>query len=151
MKIIISPFPQKLKGTDKKNPKCYPHWIALINKLLLGKHEVIQVGIEGEEQLTTDFRKNLSFKELKELLLSCDTFICTDNFFQHFAHLYGKRGIVIWGLSDPKLFGYPENVNLLKDKKYLRPNQFQTWHECEYIEDAFVPPIEIINNISEFQ
>jgi ADP-heptose:LPS heptosyltransferase len=143
MKIIISPYPQKLQGTDKKNPKSYPSWISLINKLLCDKHEVIQVGIDGEEQLTTDFRKNLSFKELKELLLSCDTFICIDNFFQHFAHLYGKRGIVIWGQSDPKLFGYPENINLLKHEKYLRKNQFATWHECKYNADAFVEPEKI--------
>jgi hypothetical protein len=45
-----------------------------------------------------------------------------------------------FGQSDPNIFGYPGNINLLKDRSYLRPEQFlHWWHETVfYKEDAFV-------------
>ena len=40
-------------------------------------------------------------------------------------------------MSDKNIFGYPQNINLLKNKKYLRKNQFDTWEAEEFIEKAF--------------
>jgi hypothetical protein len=49
-----------------------------------------------------------------------------------------KQGVVIFSQSSPDIFGYKENVNLLKHKKYLREKQFWLWEQCEYNKDAFV-------------
>lgn len=148
MKILIFPWAKKLR-TEGNNPKNYPWWPELIQKLKLLGHEIVQVGIDGEQQLTEDFRKNLSFDELSLLMKSCDTWIGVDSFGQHLGWSLGCRGIAIFGQSDPNIFGHPENINVLKSREYLREQQFWWWEQAEYREDAFVRPDEIIKIFQE--
>jgi hypothetical protein len=137
--IVISPYSKKLRNGNN-NPKNYPWWPELISMI---NEPIVQVGIEGETQLVDDFSKNLSLKELSDLILECRTWISVDSFFQHLAWDIGKPGIVLWGQSDPLIFGHPENTNLLKDRKYLREKQFWWWEQCDYIEDSFMIPEEV--------
>jgi hypothetical protein len=138
--ILISPWAQKLRN-GKNNPKNYPWWPELIS--MIDEH-IIQVGVDGEEQIVNDFRKNLSLDDLGALIKQCKTWISVDSFFQHYAWYLNKPGIVLWGQSDPNIFGHPENMNLLKDRKYLRHNQFWLWEQTDYREDVFVEPSDII-------
>lgn len=134
--IVISPYSKALKN-GKNNPKNYPYWkelIALINE------PIVQVGIEGEEQLVPDFRKNLPLPELRQLIRDCRIWISCDSFLQHLGWDEGKKGIVLWGCSDPLIFGHPENINLLKDRKYLAENQFFWWDFVEHKNERFVEP-----------
>lgn len=138
--IIISPWAKPLRN-GLNNPKNYPYWkelIALINE------PIIQVGVDGEEQLVEDFRKNLSLSELEELVKQCRTWISVDSFFQHFCWDIGKYGIVLWGQSDPNIFGHPENINLLKGREHLMTNQFLMWEMIPYKKDCFVSPDEVL-------
>lgn len=138
--IIIHPFAKPLVN-GKLNPKNYPYWkelIALINE------PIIQIGVEGEEQLVDDFRKNLSIMQLRQLLKECKTWIAVDSFFQHLAWTESKQGIVLWSVSDPEIFGHGANINLLKDRVYLAQNQFLWWDFTEHNNDAFVLPEEVI-------
>jgi hypothetical protein len=141
--IIISPYAKKLRN-GKNNPKNYPWWPELISMI---NEPIVQVGVKGEERLVDDFKENLSLEELRDLILNCRTWISIDSFFQHFAWDLNKKGIVLWGQSDPNIFGHPENINLLKDRKYLREKQFWWWEQCDYIEEAFVKPEEIIKHL----
>ena len=138
--IIISPYARKLRD-GRNNPKNYPHWKELIGMI---DEPIVQIGVDGEEQLVEDFRKNLSLEELKILLLECRTWISVDSFFQHFAWDIGKPGIVLFGQSDPLIFGHPENTNLLKDRACLREKQFWWWEQTNYKPDVFVEPREVI-------
>jgi len=143
--IIISPYSQKLR-TGKLNPKNYPYWkelIALINE------PIVQVGVEDEEQLVEDFRKNLPLDELRQLIQTCRTWIGVDSFFQHLAWDEGKKGIVLWGPSDPIIFGHPENINLLKDRSYLVENQFLWWEATEHQNERFVEPHIVLEYLKE--
>lgn len=149
MKIIIHPWARKLRN-GKENPKNYPNWKELISILELEGHEIIQIGEIGEEQLVSDFRKNLKLKELKELVKKCDTWIAVDSFFQHLAWRMDKKGIVLFGQSDPRIFGHTENINLYVDKRYFKKNQFNTWEETEYNKDAFVDVDKILTNLKSF-
>lgn len=79
--IIIHPYAARLRN-GKQNPKNFPYWRELIAML---DEEIVQVGIEGEEQLVPDFRKNLTIKELETLISECRTWIAVDSFFQHLA------------------------------------------------------------------
>jgi len=138
--ILIHPYAKPLVN-GKRNPKNYPYWKELI---ALIDEPIIQIGVEGEEQLVDDFRKNLSFIELKQLVKDCRTWVGVDSFFQHLAWSEGKSGIVLWSVSDPLIFGHPENINLLKDRTNLAFNQFLWWDFTEYNEQAFISPEEVL-------
>ena len=148
MKIIISPYSQKLRN-GKNNPKNYPYWNELVRELKKNNFYVIQTGVKGEEFIegVDEIQFNRPYKELEELLKECNIFISVDNFLPHLANCIGVRGIVLWGQSDPDIFGYKENINLLKNKKYLRKNQFDIWENCEYNRDSFVSISDIISSI----
>lgn len=141
--IVISPYSKKLLN-GKENPKNYPYWRELI--AMIDDH-IVQVGVEGEEQLVPDFRKNLSIAELKQLVRECKTFISCDSFVQHFGWAEGKQGIVLWSVSDPNIYGHPENINLLKDRKYLAENQFLWWEFVNHNPESFVSPEEVFYNL----
>ena len=138
--IIISPYSKALLS-GKQNPKNYPYWEELIAQI---DEPIVQVGIAGEKQLVKDFRQNLRISELRELIQECRTWISCDSFFQHLGWDEGKQGIVLWGVSDPLIYGHPENTNLLKSRDYLANNQFLWWDFTEYNADAFVKPEEVI-------
>lgn len=138
--IVISPYAKRLIN-GKQNPKNYPYWKELI---ALIDEPIVQVGVIGEEQLVPDFRTNLPISELRKLIGECRTWVSCDSFFQHLAWDEGKPGIVLWGVSDPLIFGHPENVNLLKDRSYLAPNQFLWWEQTEHKNERFVEPKEVL-------
>jgi ADP-heptose:LPS heptosyltransferase len=145
--IIISPYSKALNNGNT-NPKNYPFWEELIAWIQINiGFDIVQVGIEGEKQLVEDFRKNLSIEQLKDLIQECHTWIGCDSFFQHLAWIMRKKGIVLWSVSDPNIFGHPENINLLKDKSYLVENQFLWWEYVPHNPDAFVKPQEVVKYI----
>lgn len=141
--IILSPY-SKFMRNGQKHPKNYPYWEEVISKI---KEPIVQVGVEGEFQLVDDFRKNLPLDQLAQLVNECKTWMSCDSFFQHFCWDLGKKGIAIFGQSDPNIFGHPENINLLKDRKYLREKQFWIWEQAEFKEDAFVEPNVVIDTL----
>lgn len=145
--IIISPYAKALRS-GKTNPKNYPYWKELIRLI---DDQIVQVGIDGEEQLVDDFRKNLSLTELGNLVDQCKTWISCDSFFQHFAWDRKKYGIVLWSVSDPNIFGHPENINLLKDRKYLVQNQFLWWESTDHDANKFVKPEVVIESLNATQ
>jgi hypothetical protein len=145
--IIIAPYAQKLR-TGKENPKNYPYWKELVYELQKTMH-VVQVGVEGEDQLVPDFRKNLPISELRKLLQECRTWISCDSFLQHLGWDEGKKGIVLWGPSDPLVFGHPENINLLKDRSHLVENQFIWWEATEHKNERFVEPKEVVEHLNK--
>jgi ADP-heptose:LPS heptosyltransferase len=137
-----------MRNGSKNNPKDYPRWKEVIKGLKEIGYKVTQIGIAGEELLGEDeVMFNLPLKELSKLLKECHTWISVDNFFQHLAYLDKKKGVVIFGQSDPNIFGHKQNINLLKDRKYLREKQFANWEQAEYRADVFVEPQEIINAV----
>lgn len=147
MNIVIFPYARGMRD-GQKHPKNYPYWKELIKLLKQEGHEIIQLGVDGEEQLVDDFRRNLSFSELEKIVKECDIWIGVDSFGQHLGWSVGKRGIAIFGQSDPLIFGHKENVNLLKDRSYLREKQFWLWEQCTANDDAFVRPYEVVDALN---
>lgn len=142
--ILISPFSRPLtSGT--RNPKNYPFWNEVIEGL--PEYEFIQIGQEGEEILVNDCRFNLPPVELAKLIERVKIWVSVDNFLPHMANISNIPGIVIWGPSDPMIYGYPQNKNLLKDRSYLRPDQFGIWDSVEFNADAFIHPNAVIEAI----
>jgi ADP-heptose:LPS heptosyltransferase len=151
MKIIISPWSQNLRN-GKQNPKNYPYWNELIAIIKQNPEAyIIQIGRGDEQKLegVDEYAFDLSLPQLKELLMSSDTFFSVDSFFPHMAHHYGKHGVVLFSKSDPRIFGYEENLNIFKGIQYLRPDQYQLWEACDYDKDAFVEPEKVLEAIIE--
>jgi len=149
MTILYAPFAAKhpsLNGTG--NPKDYPFAKELIS-WIIGNHKVIQVGGSGDEQMVPDFRTNLSFDQVGELISNADTAICVDSYLQHHCWFLNKKAIVLWGISDPLIFGHSLHLNLLKDRSFLRPNQFDLYYSNQHRPEAFVSPGEVLKALEK--
>ena len=146
--ILIAPYARQLRNGNV-NAKNYP-WPELLVELLenSGK-EVVQIGVEGEKQIAKRFERNLSFQEVSSLLDKCATFVAVDSYLQHHGWQVGKRGVVIFSQSDPIIFGHPIHNNLLKDRKYLRPNQYDMWEGVPVNEESFFSPEEVLEKMKE--
>ena len=143
--VLIAPYSKALMN-GKENPKNYPFWGQLIPMI---DDDVIQVGITGERQLVPDFRKDLPIQQLRELIRQCDTWIACDSFFQHLGWDEGKKGIVLWSVSDPLIYGHFENVNLLKSRGCLSENQFLWWEFMEHDPNKFVEPEVVLQALND--
>lgn len=146
--VVICPYSNKLPN-EKNNPKNFPYWEQVVSSLKKKGIYIVQVGGKNEDPIegVNEVRLGESFARLKEILDRSDTFICVDTFFQHFAKYHNRTGIVIFSLSDPEIFGHKENINLLKSKDYLRPNQFSHWWESEYNLDSFISADVVVSNV----
>lgn len=129
--------------------------------MLFGKkHTVIQVAGSDDMDVVGDTRggtyygeikRNLSFNEVGELIQKCDTAICVDSYLQHHMWYLNKKAIVLWSISDPLIFGHDLHINLLKDRNFLRPNQFDLYYSNQLNPDAFVRPDEVITALTTLE
>jgi hypothetical protein len=112
---------------------------------------LIQIGVTGDERLlgVDDFLQNQSFRQIEKLIDDCRSWIGVDNFLQHLCHCrpVTPKGIVLWGISDPQLFGYEYNLNVIG--KRLRPDQFGTW-QIEPDPSVFWDAEEVFKRIQLF-
>jgi hypothetical protein len=145
--ILISPWARKTTdGTP--SPKNYPYWGEVVQSLVKMRLEVIQVSCSGEESIGAPKRlDDLSLSEVEKMIQECKVWISVDNFWHHMAWTLGKPGIVIFGSSDPVIFGHPENMNLLKDRRFLRTRQFGLWSQEKANNEIFVGPAVVVNAV----
>lgn len=148
MKIVLAPYAARLHN-NSRNPKNFPHWAEVVHALNNLGYEVIQIGVAGEERVAgvSQFIINWPLRKLRQVLEDADCFMSVDSFLPHFvwAEKLNKRGVVVWGQSDPLIWGHPTNVNLLLSRDHLRPLQFQDWPSATYNADVFVTPEEVVS------
>jgi ADP-heptose:LPS heptosyltransferase len=145
--ILLHAYAQSLRN-GMPNPKNYPFWADLLSRL---DEDVVQIGIAGDVPLVDDVRIGLPLTEIRALVASCDYWISVDSFLPHLAHHLPKPGVVLWSVSDPDRFGYPENLNLLRDRSYLRPRQFRIWEEQTFNAEAFMPAEDAARQIQAWR
>lgn len=146
MSILL--FPWASKTTDgKMSPKNYPYWDEVASAF---PGRVHQISLCDEPSVKGCHKRsdNLSLPDIERLIIECDTYITVDSFAAHLGWYVKKKGVVIFGVSDPIIFGHPENINLLKDRKYLRVRQFGLWAEESLNKEAFVDPELVINAVN---
>jgi ADP-heptose:LPS heptosyltransferase len=142
--ILISPW-SRHTSEGKPSPKNYPYWVRVVQVLRARGLEVHQISVTGEPDIGATKRfDNLPFGEIERRIKECQAWCSVDTFFQHLAWSVEKRGVVIFGQSDPLIFGHPENVNLLLDRKHLREQQWWLWSQTPDKPEVFVPPEEVI-------
>ena len=148
--ILYAPFAARSPSLNgQPSPKDYP-FAQELAELLEKDYEVVQVGGGNDVQITKDFRPNLSFDELGKLIDASRTGICVDSYLQHCYWYFDRRAIVLLGISDPLIFSHDIHLNLLSDRKYLRPKQFDLYYLNEYNHDAFVKPPDVLRALSAF-
>lgn len=151
MKIAIAPFAAKLPE-GKPNPKNFPYWPEVVGRLNAQGHEVIQLGVAGEDRIegVGQFIQGFPLAKLEQVIRDCDTWIAVDSWLPHFcATMRLQSGVVIWAQSNPHIWGYPHNTNLLKSEAYLRRFQYAPWWDAEYNESAFVSAEEVVEAVLE--
>lgn len=149
--IIISPYSKPLRN-GKENPKNYPYWSEVVTALVADGYSVSQLQFKDEKVVESckSVINYTSLRVIETLVDTYDFFVSIDNFLPHLAHVRKKYGVVIWGKSDPLLFGYPENTNLLKDRNFLRKRQFDIWEAEEFDPSVFVDSQIVVEAIQKF-
>lgn len=141
--ILIFPW-AKMLPDGKHSPKDYPFWPAVVSKL----DNTVQVSQKGEPDIGCSQRMdNLPLSDVSRLILECDTWVSVDSFAQHLGWVLQEPGIVLFGPSDPRIFGHPENCNLLLDRKHLREKQFNWWIQDTWKPEIFVPPEQVVQAV----
>lgn len=130
--MILLHLKSKELRNGKVNPKNYPY-IEELKGLL--KEEIVEITCP------------IPLKESIELVKKANHIICCDSFLQHLCWYLGKKAIVIWGQSDPLIFGHNENINLLKNRDNLRKFQFRFWEQAECNDKAFIESNEVMKYI----
>jgi hypothetical protein len=150
-KIVLAPRAARLFD-GRPSPKDYPWWPKVVQRLNEQGHEIIQIGVVGEERIegVAQCLVNWPLASLKVVVEQADCFLTVDSFLPHFvfAQKINTRGVVIWAQSDPAHWGHSQNINLLKDRKFLRERQYQGWMDAQYNEEAFVSPEEVIDAVN---
>jgi hypothetical protein len=144
--IIISPYSNPLPGGNAKN---YAHWPEVCSRLKAEGHKLVQIGRMGEARLphVDQHLLALSLEELKKLVNGCETWASVDNFFPHLCSHTSKPGTAIFTRSDPRIYGYLRNTNLLKARRYLRPDPFGAWPDCPPVPEASIDPDVVVTSI----
>lgn len=143
---MILIFPWSKPTTEGPSPKNYPYWDSVVSNLSKARYSVLQISRTGEKDVAGAQRKDdLPLDKIAQLMKESETWISVDTFAPHMAWTLGEPGVVIFGSSDPLIFGHPENINLLKNRKYLRDKQFWLWSQESADPDRFVGPEAVIN------
>lgn len=104
-------------GTAKKRTEVKDwfkdRWDLLVKILSDKGFSVYQVGGSGEERIngTISFL-GLDIRKVMAILKYCKTFISVDTFLGHAGHAVNKKGVVLFGPSDPNIFGHDSNINI---------------------------------------
>jgi len=134
--VVISPYSQ-----TPDHAKSYPYWEELVKLLNSCGVKVVQIGRSGEPEIAGvhSIIYDYSFSKIDNLVSKCRTWISVDNFLPHLVNCMDKPvvGHVIFSQSDPKIFGYGYNNNILKSRKFLRAEQFRNWVGVEQRREMF--------------
>ncbi len=144
--IVLFPYSSKIIGV---NPKDYPYWSLLVDALNKEGFNTIQLSSVGELRVpkTSEFHEGLNPSQILEKCKDAFTFVSVDSFAPHFLNLYKIYGIVIFAITNPKIFGYKENKNLLKSEIYLKKDQ-KDYNKPEYFDiNSFVGVDDIVKEV----
>ncbi len=93
-------------------------WVELIRKLRNLNYKVIQLGGQHDIYIPGAFSLlgQTTPQQLIGVLKNCKLLIGVDNFIMHAAHLVKLDAIIVWGPTDPEIYGYPEHRHVQNPK-----------------------------------
>jgi hypothetical protein len=90
----------------------------IVNYLINKNYTVIEVESRSEEPLlNTTVVQSFCYKEYLLLTMKCKFFVGIDSCIQHFSSnkFCKKKGLVLWGSTNYKKYGYEHNINVESD------------------------------------
>ncbi len=134
----VSPYNPNQPQSQPKIIKNFP--MELAEKLTAKikekyKCQVVNFHLPNENGVKGTLEINLPYRQWFALMQEAETFIGIDSTLQHAAAAIGKQGVVLWGGTDPKMYGYEMHKNISGD--------------CETIHCTrpyFVPSSDIVEN-----
>lgn len=130
-KIVLHPWPRLLPNAAP-NPKVWPYWgrfVRILRRNLLsrieGAWEIVQIGEGFDSQLDVDrLALGLPWEDLIEEVRGAAAFVSIDSFLPHMVHALGLKvpGVVVWTVTPPSVFGYPEFQNVTADSPTFTPH-----------------------------
>lgn len=148
--ILIFPWARMLPD-GKPSPKNYPWWnevVAGLMKVPMLGTGILQVSQKNEPGIPGASRTDdVPIRDIERMLSTCETWISVDSFVPHLAHTIGQPGVVLFGPSDPLIFGHAEHINLQAGRQHLREWQFRHWSQVDPNPAAFVAPGLVIQAV----
>ena len=133
--------------------KMYPYWTYLSILLKEKGHIVKQLKFLNEPAVNNvEIVDNPSHIKIVELLKDKNSYlISNDSFIPHLLnyHLPNKKSFVLFGVTDPKIYGYSQNINILKSNNFLLPNQFLNLDKLKSDKNIWPEPIFILEIIEK--
>jgi hypothetical protein len=74
---------------------------------------IINYSLPGETEIKGTVKMNFNNRIWFGLVRECETFIAIDSSLQHISAAFNKKGIVLWGATNPSCFGWKHNINLV--------------------------------------
>jgi ADP-heptose:LPS heptosyltransferase len=110
--IIISPHsdsPRKMMALGR--------WQLLIKQLKADGFFVIQIGKLRDQYIENSYSLLgiTSPAQLIPIIKRADILITLDNFAMHASHLAGTPAVILWGPTNPAIYGYPGQHHLRAD------------------------------------
>jgi hypothetical protein len=133
--------------------KTYPFWNILIDNLKEAGYKVVQFKFKNEPSYNNvDEVITPSFPTIVELLKDPDSYlISNDSFIPHLLNVYlpTKKNFVLFGCTNPDIYGYSQNINILKSKSFLVENQFTVLKDLQPNKNMWIEPIFILEIIEK--
>lgn len=120
-RILIERIPWKKKnilispGSDSPRKQMgVKNWENLVEAFKTDETEVVQAGKKKERYVRGAYSLLglTSPRQLISILNHFDLIVTVDNFIMHAAHLCGVPAVVLWGPTDPRVYGYAEQIHL---------------------------------------
>ncbi|HYC29679.1 MAG TPA: glycosyltransferase family 9 protein [Chitinophagaceae bacterium] len=101
--------------TFSKNKEWEHHnWEKLVEEM--PDHTFIQLGLANEEKVkgAVDLRGTTTFRQATALVKHAMSFVGVDSGLAHSTNAFGIRGVVLFGPSNPHIWGHDNNINMYK-------------------------------------
>jgi hypothetical protein len=73
---------------------------------------IVNYSLPGEVEIAGTVKMDFNWSVWFGLMRECETFIAIDSSLQHMSAAFNKKGIVLWGATNPDCFGWKHNINL---------------------------------------
>ncbi len=129
--ILHQPCPVTRCACSKKKSWYNERWVEVVSRLKAGGYAVIQLGVVFEQPIAgaIKYLGRTSIQQALALFRFAHGFIGVDSVFNHATSIADLPGVVLFGATTPRIWGYKHNINIYKGLK-CQPCFDRTQSDC---------------------